>query len=60
MIIFQDPIYNFFQVMEFPVTKDTKCTQNKAFVRWHDSPLKMYGVRFAKESQANQVGNHEL
>jgi len=41
--------------MEFPVTKDTKCTQNKAFIRWHDSPANMYGVRFHKEEQANQV-----
>lgn len=41
--------------MEFSVTKDTKCAQNKAFVKWNEGISNMYGVRFAKESQANQV-----
>jgi len=43
--------------MEVAVTKDTKCTQNKAFVKWNESHDNMFGVRFAKESQANQVKN---
>ncbi|XP_031564661.1 titin-like isoform X2 [Actinia tenebrosa] len=42
------------RLMEFSVTKDTKCAQNKAFVKWNESISNMFGVRFAKESQANQ------
>ena len=40
--------------MEYLVTGDTTCARNSTFVRWQDGSS-MFGARFAKEEQAEQV-----
>lgn len=40
--------------MEYLVTVDTTCARNSTFVRWQDGSS-MFGARFAKEEQAEQV-----
>ena len=40
--------------MEYQVTANTTCARNSTFVKWQDGVL-MFGVRFAKEDQAEQV-----
>lgn len=41
--------------MEFEVTATTKSTRTKVFVKWNDNREVMYGTRFGKEDQAEQV-----
>jgi len=40
--------------MEYLVTVNTTCARNSSFVKWQDG-ASMFGVRFAKEEQAEQV-----
>ena len=40
--------------MEYQVNTNTTCARNSTFVKWQDG-LSMFGVRFAKEDQAEQV-----
>ncbi|XP_048579591.1 histone-lysine N-methyltransferase 2D isoform X3 [Nematostella vectensis] len=42
------------RLLEYPVTPDTKCSRVKAFVKWLEVNDNVYGVRFAKEDQADQ------
>lgn len=41
-------------MIECLVTGKTTCARNSTFVKWQDGSL-MFGVRFAKEDQAEQV-----
>ena len=40
--------------MEYQVNVNTTCARNSTFVKWQDG-VSMFGVRFAKEDQAEQV-----
>ncbi|XP_078377063.1 LOW QUALITY PROTEIN: uncharacterized protein LOC144660326 [Oculina patagonica] len=41
------------RIMEYQVNVNTTCARNKTFVKWQDG-MSMFGVRFAKEDQAEQ------
>ena len=41
--------------MEFQVSATTKSTRTKVFVKWNNTQEIMYGARFGKEEQAEQV-----
>jgi len=40
--------------MEYQVNVNTTCARNSTFVKWQDG-VSMFGVRLAKEDQAEQV-----
>ena len=40
--------------MEYQVNVNTACARSTTFVKWQDKSS-MFGVRFAKEDQAEQV-----
>lgn len=40
--------------MEYRVNVNTTCARNSTFVKWQDG-VSMFGIRFAKEDQAEQV-----
>ncbi|PFX19373.1 Protein cordon-bleu, partial [Stylophora pistillata] len=42
------------RIMEYQVNTNTTCARNSTFVKWQDG-LSMFGVRFAKEDQAEQA-----
>ena len=40
--------------MDYQVNTNTTCARNSTFVKWQDG-LSMFGVRFGREDQAEQV-----
>ena len=47
-------LFFFFKIMEYQVNVNTTCARNSTFVKWQDG-MSMFGIRFGKEDQAEQV-----